>query len=144
MTTNSKRALLAPLAIAVALTAGACGGAATANQPPPHPPHPPWIGFLNGRLIIEGGASSDSQPRPLTGTVNFIQHGRVVASANTAADGTFSMALGAGEYQVQACTSKIQMVEPNGTHVNTCAADLQATVSAGHTTTVDIPDFIVP
>jgi hypothetical protein len=91
-----------------------------------------------------GGTDRTGQPRPIPGPITFIQHGRVVATADAGADGRFSRTLAAGDYQVQACTSTIQTVEASGAHQDACAQNIQAHVLANQTTTVAIPDFIVP
>jgi hypothetical protein len=136
MTSHSKNRNLFYLALAGALAMGACGPGLRSSSAS--------TGALTGHLIIEGGTSQNFQPRPLTGTVSFIQHGRVVATAATAPDGTFSQTLDVGAYQVRACTSHIQEITPTGVHIDSCDTGVPATVSANHTTTVDIPDFIVP
>jgi hypothetical protein len=150
---------LIPLILAAALAAGGCAAStdhvilidkvspttttARTLGPATYP------GILTGQLIMEGGAidlptPQGGNPRPIPGTVNFIQHGRPVATALAGANGKFSMALGPGEYQVQACTSRIQMVSPDGTHIDTCETIVQVHVLANQTTTVAIPSFIVP
>jgi hypothetical protein len=107
--------------------------------------HPaPRPGILVGRLIMEGGPPPGDNPGPIPGTVRFIQHGRVVATAQAGAGGRFARTLGPGTYEVQACTSEIQEVYPNGSLATTCGLIVQTQVVTNHTTTVDIPDFIVP
>jgi hypothetical protein len=141
MTTTIKRGTFASLALVASLAAGACG----ANTHHAHlTAKNATTGVLTGRLIMLGGTSHTGQPRPIAGTISFIQHGRVVATTDAAADGAFSRSLTPGRYQVRACTATIQLVTPNGSHVDTCAGPVSATVTPSHTTVVDIPDFIVP
>jgi hypothetical protein len=91
-----------------------------------------------------GGTSRSGQPQPLTGTISFMRDGRVVATAEAGMNGIFARTLHPRVYQVRGCTSKIQMVNPDGSHLDTCASSVQAKVLANHTTVVDIPSFIVP
>jgi hypothetical protein len=152
MTATAK--IVIPLMLSAGLPAGACSSGArhatvidkqnttVTTSPLLHPA--PRPGVLLGQLIMEGGPPHGDNPRPIPGSVRLIQHGRVVATAQAGADGRFSRTLGPGTYQVQACTSKIQEVYPNGSLASTCGLIVQAQVVTNHTTTVDIPDFIVP
>jgi hypothetical protein len=140
--------------VAVVLAAGACSshprstGLTNRHQTPTsissvRRPEP-IRGVLAGQLVMEGGASGSTAPRPVSGTVNFIRHGHVVATAPAGADGKFSRALSPGLYQIQACTPRIQAVAPDRYPSTDCGATVQATVVASRTTIVATPYFIVP
>lgn len=146
--------MLVPLLLTSGLTAGACAtpshDATLAGQDRATPttsssgPVAPDRGEATGNLILEGGPPRGGNPRPLSGTVAFIRDGRTVAIASVGEDGKFSQILTPGVYLVQACTARIQMVTPDGSHVDGCGPLIHTAIGANHTTTVQMPPFIVP
>ena len=130
--------MIIPALVAGGLAVGACSTSTGQTTSPDRPQ-----GVLTGQLIMEGGPPAGGNPRPITGSVTFSEHGRIVATVPVGADGKFSQLLGPGSYEVRACTTKIQQVDPNGSHIDTCER-VQAEVAADRTRTVNLPLFIVP
>ena len=152
--TKSATRFLFPFLLITAVAAAACASPSHGGTLASHDkattrissidPVAPHSGVATGNLILEGGPPNGGNPRPLSGTVAFIQHARVVATATVGPDGRFSQNLTPGVYLVQACTTRIQTINPNGSHVNACGPTIRAAIEANQTTTVQMPPFIVP
>ena len=134
--------------ILIPLLAGGCGGTVasltststarvTASQGSAS-------GWLAGQLIMEGGALGANGPRPIPGSVYVSTAGRPVVTVGVDSTGEFRARLPHGSYQVRACTSKIQTIDPSGVHTDDCGQTVVAVVRAGATTQAHLADFIVP
>ena len=118
-------AFLVPLFIA-----GACGANAAVTTKA--------IGSLNGDLIMEGGATGNSGPRPIRGTIEISLGGRRVTSLKVGTNGRFSVALPDGSYRIDARTPMIETASPAGLVEADCAPPAPAQVTAGATTEVTV------
>ena len=132
---------LVGLALAGGIAAGACAANHHATLSVEHTSKP---GVVTGQLTIEGGPPIGGNPRPMPGTVTFRVDGRAIATVRAGANGRFSEALAPGSYVVQACSTEIYSVSADGQRSEACSQPVEVQVASDRTTTVQIPNFIVP
>ena len=133
---------LAALVLAGCATASAQPTAATGHPAKGHPA----AGHLTGRFLMEGGAMGlgGQQPgeRPIPGTVTFTAAGHRTVTVKVGPSGRFSKQLPPGSYQVSGSSPDIETVTGSGkTLVQTCGV-ASASVTAGHTTSVELICYV--
>jgi hypothetical protein len=96
-------------------------------------------GTVTGRLLLEGGASRSSGPRPISGTVQFTGPHQL-ATVRVVNSGTFSVVLPAGIYHVSGRSPHV--IEVSNGQVP-CTQPLSVTVTPRHATKITLT-CIVP
>jgi hypothetical protein len=96
-------ALVAALAVVAALGAVGCGSSSDTTSTPPATTSPATSSGIIGLMTIEGGAAPGN-PQPMSGVQIEVrgggEAGQIVETAESSADGTFTVNLPPGRYTV--------------------------------------------